>query len=285
MIKLDIKKLSKWLMICLLLSSAMMFITVLDSLKYNDPKNIGFVISFYIIMVIFVLPTVLSILLFLEIDSKKIKGLKKIEKQIRNIKTEMGMVYGVPLLLELFLLILLIMIFGISITVYTSIFQLMAITTALIKVYRPLEDKLASSRKFKSYLKIFNDSIYPNLNNLYDAFKNEDSSTIRNLKHSIEPIYLWMMEKISNELYAGNKFVVNSNHDNYGEFVIKKIDKEKGNINYVLKSNDEKNAKSKGVLSEFLEILKKEIENYKQFHDNENNLPFTEIELRNWRLI
>ena len=94
-----------------------------------------------------------------------------------------------------------------------------------------------------------------------------------------------MMEKINSDIYAGNQFVLNTNHENYGGFNLKRINKEKGNLHYVLNSNEKENAKNKGILTEFLEILKNEIERYKQFHDNENNLPFTEIELRKWQLI
>ena len=271
----------------------MSFLLILNIVLYSGAtlaiiyniKNTVLIIMTIVVLVLFTFLLILSILLYVEIDSKIIKGLDKIEKQIKKIKIYMAMLYGVPLLFEIILLIYLVMFFGTSITVYTSIFQLMAITTAMIKVFRPLEDKLAKSRKYKDYLKILNDSIYPNLDKLYEAFKSEDTSTIRNLKHSTEPIYNWMMEKINNEIYAGNKFIVNSNHDNYGEFNIKRINKEEQNVHYVLKSNDKKNAENKGILSEFLDILKEELEKYKQFHDNESNLPFTEIELRKWHLI
>ena len=122
MINLDKKKLSKWLMIYLFILCIMMFAGTLLAITYN-PENTEFLMMGIIVIVIFVLPLVLNILLFLEIDSEKIKGLEKIEKKIRKTKINMGMVYGVPIILEIVHLIYLIMIFGVIIIVYTSIFK------------------------------------------------------------------------------------------------------------------------------------------------------------------
>ncbi|MFX0072187.1 MAG: hypothetical protein ACFFAO_13955, partial [Candidatus Hermodarchaeota archaeon] len=281
---LDVKKWSKYLLIYLSFFCIMIYLGAAITIPLNV-KNMQILIMTIFTLVFITIPVIMITLIYLEIESRNIKGLEKIEKDIKKIKIKMFMYYGVPLFIEIIILICFIAFFGSDIVVYAPMIQLMVITIALIKVFRPYEDTLAKSRKFKDYLEVLNNSIYPNLDRLCEAFEHEDISDIRNLKHSTEPIFNWMMEKISDELYAGNKYVINYNHGNHGKISIKKINKEKGYIQYILDSNEDNNTKNKEVLSDFLDILKKEIEKYKQIHNNENNLPFTELELRKWQLI
>ncbi len=214
--------------------------------------------------------------LYLSLRYENEIGLKRINRQITKLWVEMILCYILIAIFEFIILCSIYIIMESNIVVLITGFQLIAVTLAIIKTIGPNEKVLEKKEEYREILKILHNTIYPNLHVLYDGFEREDTESIRNFVN-LDKFFNIIMTKQGENSYKNGNFVLNTDYENYGKIVIKKINTELPKYIYYLGSNDKE---TKFILEDFLEHLKKHIEDYKAFREKEYNLPIVKREIR-----